>query len=98
MPRISKAERLREARATKLPYGRWVRICDGAECLHDREYRSLWQRTAGGPAVPFTPAGDGLMRRGEWFYNDATPEQDRVAAGVAVLKAWGLPIPDEFRK
>ena len=97
MDRISKIEHLRSARNTLLPYGRWTRLCDGADTLHDREYDPLWQRMDGGPAGPVTPAGDCLMRHVEYFYTDGNTIPEQVAAGLAVLKAWGLPVPEFFR-
>lgn len=98
MPRISKAQRLREARWAKLPYGRWVRCTDGAEHLFNRRYECIWERHNGGPAGPVMPVGDGVMRDTTWFYTDANTEPERVAAGLAALRAWGLPIPAEFKR
>ena len=69
---------------------------DGREHLMNREYESIWSRTAGGPAVRTVPGSFLTFQTSQYFYTDGTPEPKRVAACRRVCAEWGIWLPERL--
>lgn len=76
----------------RLPYGMWK--CDGGrEVLFDRRYHPVCERMNGGPSLISDPKEwvKGVVSH-DWFYNDATPEKQKMKAATDKLREWGVEV------
>jgi hypothetical protein len=69
------------------------RYADGREVLFDRTHTAFCERRPGQPASLMAPSKsvcDGEEIGSEHFYNDGTPEREKLRAAMAVLEGWGM--------
>jgi hypothetical protein len=74
----------------RLPYGCWT-CANGREVLYNREYSPICERWPGQPprmANPKEWVAD--IVRHEWFYNDGTPETQKMKVAKEKLSEWGM--------
>lgn len=74
-------------RRNDLPYGKWT-CADGREVLFNRFYEPIFDRKPGMPVIQANPAEWIGYRKMEHFYQDATPEREKVRKAEAALKAF----------
>ncbi len=74
----------------ELAYGCY-HCANGREVLHDRNYAPICERTPDMPPRMADPHEwiKHIVRR-EWFYNDATPEPQKMKIAKAKLVEWGM--------
>ena len=77
------------ANIRQLPYGRWL-CADGREVLFDRDYKPICQRY---PETTPTLANSREWIpyvEQSWFYNDETPDAEKLEIATAKLQEWGM--------
>jgi hypothetical protein len=73
----------------QMPYGCY-HCADGREVLFDRDYAPMCQRHPGQAPTLANPKEWVKYARQEWFYDDGTPQRERVRIQTAKLREWGM--------
>ena len=72
-----------------MPYGIWTCVT-GEEFLFDRDYSPICMRAPKLPPV-LCPAGQWVhWQTQNWFYDDGTPEKEKLAVAEKTLHEWGM--------
>lgn len=79
---------------TTLPYGQWT-TADGQEVLFNKDFKGIWRRRPGQPAVPAKGRPDKIVTERFFYDRDRLPWKDSGAMRRcrSVLDDWGVPPP-----
>lgn len=72
-----------------LPYGIW-RCKDERQILYDRRYRPIAERSRHGHVTLIDDQWVYDIAEHRWFYDDATPEREKLKRAKRALEDWGI--------